>query len=223
MDLQSSCLLQYYGWVHGTAGALVHDSYQDGDGAEPSRTSCKPLMHCSHWTEKKASIDFDRNWATFTVNFTWTASSSQRFAPSCLAEGGNEILSSIRDPLQCEKQIHAPSLRNDTTVSHGQTQISQKTFRSTVEPFISTDLCFFFFFSNVPRQANEISFLTAVLKRKKKVPCLCDNVIFSHNHNSKRWYLGEWNNKLFVKQPFHESDGIYAGIEQQGQMSGLQC
>lgn len=24
-------------------------------------------MHCSHWTGKKASIDFDRNWATFTA------------------------------------------------------------------------------------------------------------------------------------------------------------
>lgn len=44
-------------------------------------------MHCSYWTGKRASIDFDRNWATFMVNFTRTADSSQRFTPSHLAEG----------------------------------------------------------------------------------------------------------------------------------------
>lgn len=99
MDLQPSCILLYYGWVHGTAGALVCDSYLDGDGPEPSRTSCKPLMHCSHWTEKKASIGFDRNWATLMVNFARSASSSQRFAPSRLAEG--EMRFFLQSEIRC--------------------------------------------------------------------------------------------------------------------------
>lgn len=43
-------------------------------------------MHWSHWTGKRGCIDFDLNWATFMVNFTWAVSSAHHFTPSLLAE-----------------------------------------------------------------------------------------------------------------------------------------
>lgn len=49
-------------------------------------------------------IDFDRNWATFMVNFTRAASSVHQFTPR-----GNEIPSSRPGRPQCGDQIHAPS------------------------------------------------------------------------------------------------------------------
>lgn len=81
----------------------------DGAGrGEKALWALQPLTHWRYWTGKRGCIDFDLNWATFMVNFTRAASSSHQFTPR-----GNETPSPLEDLVQCEDQIHAPSLSRD--------------------------------------------------------------------------------------------------------------
>lgn len=203
-------------WVHETVGGLVCDSYLDRDGSEPSRTFCKPLMHCSNWTEKKASIDFDRNWATFMVNFARTTSSLQRFAPSRLAEG--EMRFFLQSEIHCSVGSRYMLPRWEMTPRFHMRRYLGRRFIQLLNHLFLRMICAFFFFVRAS-SSNFIFISTSSYWKKKKVLCLCGNVIFSHDHNSKRWFSGEWNNQLFVTQPFHDSDGIYPGIQQQGQLA----